>query len=57
MLLKSIVLLGCQENSLTVKGTSELLGGQVSLAEDIMIIEELDETNTILFDNLFNLLH
>ena len=57
MLLKSFVFNGGKVESLTMENTSEFLAGQVTLAEGIVILEELEKTNTILFNNLLNLLH
>jgi len=57
MLLKSFVFNGGKVESLTMENTSEFLARQVTLAEGIVILEELEKTNTILFNNLLNLLH
>ena len=52
----SVLLLG-EENLLRVEDTSEFLSGNVSLSKSVMINKELRETNTVLFNNIFNFSH
>lgn len=57
MALQSIVLGRGQSDALAVKGASEFLSGQVTLAEDIVILEELKDSNAVFLYDLFDLLH
>ena len=55
--LKSIVLDSGKVDSLSVEHASELLNGDVALAEDIVILEELLQSNAIFLNDLLDLLH
>ena len=55
--LKSIVLGSGKVHSLSVEHASELLNGNVTLAEDIVILEELLHSNAIFLNDLLDLLH
>jgi hypothetical protein len=55
--LEELVLLLSQEQLLGVEGGPELLLGKVSLSEDIMVLEELKESDSVLFDLGLDLEH
>lgn len=57
MFLESFVLNRGKIDPLAMKHTSELLTIQVSLAEGVVILEELEQTDAILLHNLLNLGH
>lgn len=57
VLLKTFEFNRGQVDSLGEQGASELLSREVALAEDVVILEELRKTNTVLLHDLFNLGH
>lgn len=57
VLLKSIELGTCQLNPLGVKGAPEFLSWKVSLTEDVVVLEELEDSDSVLGDHVLNLLH
>jgi len=48
---------GSKGDSLRVENTTELLSGDIALAKDIMILEELIKSDSVFFDDLFDLGH
>lgn len=57
MLLESLVLGRSELDSLTEEGTSEFLGRKVAFPEDVVILEELQDSDSVFFDDLFHFLH
>jgi len=55
--LKGVVLRDGQVNLLDVKDVTELLAGHVALAEDIVILEELKQSNSVFFALVHNFFH
>lgn len=57
MLLETLELSRGEQDTLSVESTTELLGGEVALPETIVILEELEEPDSILLDDLLDLSH
>jgi hypothetical protein len=56
-LLEQLVLLSSQLNFLGVQNGPELGGREDSLAEEVVVLEELKEADTVLFDAMLDLYH
>ena len=57
MFLQAIKLLRRQRDALRVQRSAEFLSWQVLFAQDVVVLEELEQADAILFDNLLDLLH
>ena len=57
MSLKALIFLRCELDALRVKGAAEFLNWQVLFAQDVVILEELQQADAILLDDLLDLLH
>ena len=57
VVLKTLVLLRCEVDALSMESASELLCGQVALSERVVVLEELVDPDPILFHNLFDFHH
>ena len=55
MVFEGIEFCGSQLNSLSIKNTSEFLGRDITFAENIMILEEFQKSNTILLNHVLDL--
>ncbi len=54
---KTLILSNCQVHSLRVEHTTELLSRKVALAQNVVILEEFSQSDSVLFDNVFDLFH
>ena len=57
MTLKALELRVSEEDALTVKRATELLSSQVALTKWIVVLKELEQPDSVLLDNLFDLVH
>ena len=57
MLLEALELGRSQQDALPVESTAELLSREVALPQTIVILEELEEPDSILLNQLFDLRH
>ena len=57
MFLQAIKLLRRQRDALRVQRSAEFLSRQVLFAQDVVVLEELEQADAILFDDLLDLLH
>ena len=57
MFLQAVKLLRRQRDALRVQRSAEFLSWQVLFAQDVVILEELQQADAILLDDLLDLLH